>query len=71
MQVVDALQLSRRTFNKIRQNLGWAFAYNLVALPLAAGAFLPGFGLALTPSMSGVFCDLGAAAHVGRSIASP
>ncbi len=53
MQVVDALQLSRRTFSKIRQNLGWAFAYNAIALPLAAGALLPGFGIALTPSVSG------------------
>lgn len=53
VQVVDALHLSRRTFSKIRQNLGWAFAYNAIALPLAAGALLPGFGIALTPSVSG------------------
>jgi hypothetical protein len=53
-QVVDALQLSRRTFRKIQQNLGWAFAYNIVALPLAAGALLPSCGLALTPSLSGM-----------------
>ena len=52
-QVVDALQLSRSTFQKIQQNLGWAFAYNIVALPLAAGALLPSCGLALTPSLSG------------------
>jgi Cu2+-exporting ATPase len=51
--VLDALSLSRGTFKKIRQNLGWAFAYNIVALPLAAGALLPGFGIALTPSISG------------------
>ncbi len=53
MQVVDALQLSRCTFSKIRQNLGWAFAYNAISLPLAAGALLPGLGIALTPSISG------------------
>ena len=52
-QVLDALHLSRQTFSKIRQNLCWAFAYNVIALPLAAGAFLPAFGLALTPSISG------------------
>ena len=52
-QVVDALQLSQRTFRKIQQNLGWAFAYNIVALPLAAGALLPSCGLALTPSLAG------------------
>ena len=53
MQVLDALYLSKQTFSKIRQNLCWAFAYNLISLPLAAGAFLPAFGLALTPSISG------------------
>jgi hypothetical protein len=53
-QVLDALRLSRATLGKIRGNLAWAFAYNLVALPLAAGALLPGAGLAPTPSVSGM-----------------
>lgn len=52
-QVPDALELSRATFRKIQQNLVWAFAYNCLALPLAAGAFLPRLNLALTPSISG------------------
>jgi len=52
-QVPEALALSRATFRTIQQNLAWAFAYNCVALPLAAGAALPRFGLALTPSISG------------------
>ena len=52
-QVPDALHLSRATFRKIQQNLAWAFAYNCLALPLAAGACLPRFNLALTPSISG------------------
>ena len=46
-QVADAVQLSRRTMAKIKENLGWAFAYNLVGLPVAAGALLPKFGLML------------------------
>ena len=51
--VIQALQLSRATFNKIRQNLAWAFAYNLICIPLAAGAFLPSFGLSLNPGFAG------------------
>ena len=49
----EALQISSKTLQKIRQNLAWAFAYNAVAIPLAAGALLPATGLALTPSIAG------------------
>jgi Cu+-exporting ATPase len=52
-QVLDALRLSRATLRKIKQNMWWAFGYNLLGLPLAAGALLPITGLALTPSISG------------------
>ena len=47
--VVEAIALSRATFNKIRQNLFWAFAYNIVGIPLAAGVFLPSLGFILNP----------------------
>jgi len=51
--VLAAIALSRATFNKIQQNLFWAFAYNLIAIPAAAGAFLPAWGLLLSPAMAG------------------
>ncbi|APB32826.1 heavy metal translocating P-type ATPase [Gloeomargarita lithophora Alchichica-D10] len=49
--VVAALTLSRRTLAKIYQNLAWAFLYNVIAIPLAAGVFLP-WGWALTPTLA-------------------
>ena len=51
--VLNVLRLSRATFNKIRQNLAWAFAYNIVCIPLASGVFLPKFNLALNPGFAG------------------
>ncbi len=48
--VVESIQLSRATFNKIRQNLFWAFVYNTLGIPLAAGVLFPSFGFVLSPS---------------------
>lgn len=48
--VVESIQLSRATFSKIRQNLFWAFAYNTLGIPLAAGILLPSLGFVLSPS---------------------
>jgi P-type Cu+ transporter len=47
--VVTAIALSRRTIRIIKQNLFWAFAYNVALVPLAAGVFYPAFGLLLSP----------------------
>ncbi|KAK6119634.1 hypothetical protein DH2020_046620 [Rehmannia glutinosa] len=52
-QVVDAIDLARATMAKVRQNLTWAVAYNVVAIPMAAGVLLPHFDFAMTPSLSG------------------
>ena len=47
--VPAAVRLSRRTLRGIRQNLFWAFVYNLIGIPLAAGVFIPIFGWNLKP----------------------
>jgi Cu2+-exporting ATPase len=50
--IPEALRLARRTMAKVRQNLVWAFGYNLLVLPIAAGVLLPGFGVVLSPPLA-------------------
>jgi len=50
--VVNALHLSQRTMRNIRQNLFWAFGYNALLIPVAAGVFYPVFGLMLSPALA-------------------
>ncbi len=66
--VLSALRLSRATFDKIRQNLAWAFTYNLICIPLAAGAFLPAFGLSLNPGFAGGLMALSSVTVVVNSL---
>lgn len=66
--VLDTLTLSRATFHKIRQNLAWAFAYNLVALPLAAGVLLPTLGVSLSPAAAGGMMAFSSVAVVVNSL---
>jgi Cu+-exporting ATPase len=50
--VADAIRLSRRTMRTMKQNLFWAFAYNVVGIPVAAGVLFPAFGLLLSPILA-------------------
>ena len=50
--IASAVALSRRTMRTMRQNLFWAFIYNVVGIPIAAGALYPAFGLLLSPILA-------------------
>jgi Cu2+-exporting ATPase len=52
LDVPTAFTIGRGTLRKMRQNLGWAVGYNAIALPIAAGAFEPAFGLVLRPEIA-------------------
>jgi P-type E1-E2 ATPase len=50
--VVNAVTISQMTMHNIKQNLFWAFAYNALLIPVAAGVFYPVFGLLLSPALA-------------------
>jgi len=66
--VVAAIQLSRATFNKIRQNLFWAFAYNILGIPIAAGVLLPSTGFVLSPVAAGALMAFSSVSVVTNSL---
>jgi Cu2+-exporting ATPase len=52
LDVATAISIGRATLRKMRQNLGWAIGYNSIAIPIAAGVFVPRFGLVLRPEIA-------------------
>ncbi|KAI3805098.1 hypothetical protein L1987_27148 [Smallanthus sonchifolius] len=67
-QLIDALELSRQTMNTVKQNLWWAFGYNIVGIPIAAGTLLPVTGLMLTPSIAGALMGLSSIGVMANSL---
>ena len=66
--VVTALQLSRLTMRNIQQNLFWAFAYNVVLIPVAAGVLYPLFGILLSPVLAGAAMALSSVTVVSNAL---
>jgi Cu2+-exporting ATPase len=66
--VVESIRLSRATFNKIQQNLFWAFAYNILGIPLAAGVLLPTLGILLSPAAAGAMMAFSSVSVVMNSL---
>jgi Cu+-exporting ATPase len=66
--VVDGIALSRRTMRIIRQNLFWAFIYNVIGIPVAAGVLYPAFGLLLSPAMAAAAMAASSVSVVSNSL---
>ena len=67
-KVVKAIHLSRLTLRGIKQNLFWAFAYNVIGIPLAAGVFYPFFGWLLSPVFAGLAMAFSSVSVVANSL---
>jgi Cu+-exporting ATPase len=66
--VANALQLSKAVMRNIRQNLFFAFIYNLIGVPIAAGILYPFFGLLLSPMIAGAAMSFSSVSVVGNAL---
>jgi Cu+-exporting ATPase len=66
--VASALVLARRTMTIIRQNLVWAFGYNILLIPVAMGVLSPGFGVTLSPGIAAAAMALSSVSVVVNSL---
>lgn len=66
--VVNALELSKATIGMIRQNLFWAFGYNIVLIPIAAGILYPAYGILLNPMLAAAAMAFSSISVVSNSL---
>jgi Cu2+-exporting ATPase len=66
--ITKAVKLSRATVSTIRQNLFWAFIYNLIGIPIAAGVLYPVNGYLLNPMLAGAAMALSSVSVVANSL---
>ena len=67
-KIPQALRLSKLTVHGIRQNLFWAFVYNLIGIPVAAGLLYPAFGILIDPMYASAAMALSSLSVVGNSL---
>jgi P-type Cu2+ transporter len=67
-KIPDAIRLSKSTVNTIKQNLFWAFIYNLIGIPIAAGILYPINGFLLNPMLAGAAMALSSVSVVSNSL---
>lgn len=66
--VAQAIELSRRTMRTIKLNLGWAFGYNIILIPVAMGILYPGWQILLNPIFASAAMALSSISVVGNSL---
>ncbi len=67
-KIPEAIRLSRQTVRTLRQNLFWAFVYNIIGIPIAAGALYPAYGFMLNPMLAGAAMALSSVSVVSNSL---
>ena len=66
--IVQARAISRATVRNMQQNLGFAFLYNALGVPIAAGVLYPAFGLLLSPMIAAVAMSFSSVSVVGNAL---
>lgn len=68
LDAVTAMDLGKRTLRVIKENLFWAFIYNIIGIPLAAGVLVPAFGIGITPMFGSAAMSLSSLFVVGNAL---